>query len=71
MKLSKRALEAIRRAVTDEKAAAELTAVLEAEMAKAAAVAEIADTGAADAEEVGDKVNELIQALKAAELMES
>jgi hypothetical protein len=83
MALSKRAQEAIRRAVTDDKAAEELMAALEAaqedEQARAdaeealarqaVAVDDIADTENASAEEVAEKMNELLAALRAADLL--
>lgn len=77
MALSKRAKEAIRRAVTDDRAARELTAALEAEMAVgvAAAVddldASISDPPEqAEVQEIADKVDELMAAMRDAGLME-
>lgn len=58
--------------LADKQAAEELSTAIDETTAKVAAnVPEIPDPSTADAEEVANKVNDLIAALIAAELMES
>lgn len=67
--LSKRAQNAVSNAVADEKSAVEVLAKLNANQAQAAAVVDIADPTVADAEEVANKVNAILAALRTAGLM--
>lgn len=76
MALSEKAKKALQIALAstkaDDSSATEITNAIESgENAVAANVAVIADTSTASAEDVGDKVNEVIAALIAAGLMEA
>lgn len=70
MALSKEAKERLIIALTSKTAGKEVADAIDAGAnAQAAAVAEIADPSAADAEECANKINEIIQKLQAAGLM--
>jgi hypothetical protein len=70
MALSQKAKRGVELALVSKELGKEVAEAIEAS-AQAEEVAEIADTSAADAEEVGEKVNEILAALKAAGLMQS
>lgn len=70
MALSKKTKEIMIVALADKKAGQELAAAVDAAgNAQAAAVADIADPSTATAEDVANKVNELLASLRAAGLL--
>lgn len=71
MALSQQSKAAIKAAITDGSAAKAVLKAAEAGLVQAAAVASIADTVQADAEECAEKINELLASLRAAGILAS